>query len=117
MPSLFRTTVAAAAAACALALVTCSTQRGRVSAVPEDTFVECYAGILIVKEEGTLTGLDTSAVSARSDSVCSRYGVTRGQIREELAYYRENPARWKGILDKVIGRLERLQRETRPSPP
>jgi hypothetical protein len=52
-------------------------------------------------------------VIARTDSVCASYGVTRGQMQSELEYYRADLPGWKEFNEKVIGRLEELQREDR----
>ncbi len=99
----------------ALESFSCSGPGAGGPAIPEDAFVDCYAHLLVTREEGVITGADSLKMKAQSDSLCGSFGLTREQIDGELRYYREEPARWKGILDKIIARLQVMEHEKRPS--
>ena len=101
-------------AASALLLVCCSNPRPSAPALPEKLFIDCYARLLIVQNEGALLGADSAAVKSRWDSVCGSFGLTGDQIQAELAVYREDPTRWKELLEKTVHRLEELQHEKPP---
>ena len=113
MPPKFVLPLLVMACAAALAGLSCSGVRPPARAVPEAKMVDLYAGILVIQEEGRIRGADSVTVIARTDSVCASYGVTRGQMQSELEYYRADLPGWKEFNEKVIGRLEELQREDR----
>jgi hypothetical protein len=96
-----------------LAVLSCSNPRPRSRAIPEERLVELYANVLVVREEGRVRGSDTLAVSKRTDSLCAAYGLTRVQLQTELGSERSDLAGWKEFYEKVIRRLEQLQREDR----
>jgi hypothetical protein len=98
----------------ALLASSCSSPGPKPPAIPEERFVDCYAQLLVAHEEGVITSEDSLRMKARSDSLCASFGLTRTQVDEELRNYREDPARWKGILDRIISRLQVMEHEKPP---
>lgn len=99
-----------------LAGVSCSNPRPRAPAIPEERFVDFYARLLIVQEEGKLKRVDPATASVATDSLYSGFGLTRDRVRTELEYYRDDLARWRGLFENVIHRLEQLQHEKQAAP-
>ena len=96
---------------CSLVLSCSKQEPPRAGAIPEETFVNLYANVLITQEEGNLSGLDSVRTQARIDSICGTYHVSPEQFRSTLGGYRTDLARWRELNEKVSKRLEAFQRE------
>ena len=93
-------------------LISCAKREPTHSgSIPEDTFVNLYAGVLIAQEEGNLAGLDSATIHIRIDSICRNVHVSREQFQSELDGYRKDLTVWRDLNDKVSRRLDTLQRE------
>jgi hypothetical protein len=78
--------------------------------IPKDRMVNLYAEILIV----TSLHEDTTSSKAYSemlDSLLQLHGETFERFSGTLDYYRDDPVRWKNLLDRVTDELERRRRQ------
>jgi hypothetical protein len=112
--TLLRTLLIQIAGACVLA--GCPASDPRASAIPEETFVDLSAQLLVVREEGILGGMDSVGMNRRADSLYKAYGLTQERVHSATEYYQEDLAHWRHLLEKVIHRLEQLQHEKPPRP-
>jgi hypothetical protein len=92
-------------------LTGCSNPGPRPRTIPEETFVDVSARVLVIRSEGTLRGVDSAEVERKADSLTAAFGLSRAQMQSETEYYRNDVVRWRQSLDKIIHRLEQLQRE------
>lgn len=87
-----------------------------MSVIAESTFVRLYADRLILQEEAKLAGTDSVMLHHQLDSLCESYGIEDSDVEQNLVHYQEDLATWKEFYDKVVQRLEELQRTEAPKP-
>jgi hypothetical protein len=78
--------------------------------IPKDLMVNLYAEVLIL----TSMREDTTSLRAYSemlDSLLHMHGETFERFSGTLDYYRDDPVRWKNLLDRVTEELERRRRQ------
>ena len=68
---------------------------------------------MILRDEARLAGADSIELERRTDSLYSAYRFTRSRIDSTLRGYRRELAAWKKFYEKVVARLEELQRNPR----
>jgi len=68
--------------------------------------VDMYADVLIVTGSYE-AGEEPVDYFEQLDSVLATHNVNREEFFTTLDYYREDPYRWKDLLDRVIAELER----------
>lgn len=76
----------------------------------EDKFIQVYADFLILKEKAALSQIDSTTFYIRVDSLYSQHNVTTEQMQITLKTYAENIEKWQALHQKVIKRLEEIQR-------
>ena len=79
--------------------------------VEEQKFIKFYADLLIVQEEAKFMGLDSLSAQARIDSLYQSHQITQDQIKTTLDEYKKDLKTWRAFYDKVIWRLEEIQKE------
>ena len=99
-------------------VIGCTNDRSNVAAIPETTFVNYYTDWLILQEEAKISRFDSPTIQHKRDSLCQRYGVTQRQIDQTLHEHQQDLTAWRQFYDKVVKRLEQLQRleTTKPQP-
>jgi hypothetical protein len=97
-------------------IVSCSQQRQTKDVLPEDQFVNVYAEFLILKERCSVSNVDSSSFVLKSDSLYKSHNVSAEQMKATIHYYSENPLQWITMNQKVIQRLEFLQKERAGKP-
>jgi len=95
--------------------ISCSGPRPGPVAIPEEEFVEMYAHLLILQQEGALSGADSAVMKVRTDSLHREFQLSRDQVETALGYYRADLPRWRELFGKIIHRLEQLQQEKPPA--
>ncbi|TLY32404.1 MAG: hypothetical protein E6K56_03320 [Ignavibacteria bacterium] len=100
----------------ALFLLSCSTRSVPPPPIPEASFIEVYAQLLVAREESRLLHSDSLAATSKLDTLYRRFGFTREQVEGTLRYYEDDLPRWSRILDKVIQRLETSRRQEPAKP-
>ena len=99
-----------------LFLLSCSTRSVPSPPIPEESFVEVYAQLLVAREEARLLRSDSLAAASKLDTLYRHFGFTREQVEAALRYYENDLPRWSRMLDKVIQRLETPRRQEPPKP-
>jgi len=74
--------------------------------IPGEKMVDVYADVLIVTSAYE-AGEEPPDYFEQLDSVFTEHNVDRDIFFTTLDYYREDPYRWKDLLDRVIAELER----------
>ncbi len=74
--------------------------------IPGEKMVDVYADVLIVTSAYE-AGEEPVDYFEQLDSVFTEHNVDRDIFFSTLDYYREDPYRWKDLLDRVIAELER----------
>ncbi|HYQ87938.1 MAG TPA: hypothetical protein VES59_11910 [Bacteroidota bacterium] len=101
---------------CGLFLVSCSTGSVPPPPIPEESFIEVYAQLLVAREEARLLRSDSLAAASRLDTLYRNFGFTREQVEAALRYYENDLPRWSKMLDRIIRRLETPRRQEPPKP-
>jgi hypothetical protein len=95
----------------AIAVSACVSHDSRNStAVPESTFVNYLADRSILKEEARIANLDSATFRFRQDSLNRQYGFTDQQVDRIKEDYQRELTRWRELNDRIVERLEHLQR-------
>ncbi|MBI4546450.1 MAG: hypothetical protein HY707_00610 [Ignavibacteriae bacterium] len=97
-------------------VVSCSTENTNIHVIEEQKFINFYAHLMILQEEAKLMGLDSTATRAHVDSLYQAYHLTDEQIKTSLDEYKKDLSTWKRFHDKVIQRLEQIQKEETNKP-
>jgi hypothetical protein len=92
-------------------IVSCSQQRQTKNILPEDQFVNVYAEFLILKEQCAAANVDSVSFVLKSDSLYNSHNVSAKQMKITIEYYSDHPEEWRTMNQKVIQRLEAIQKE------
>lgn len=76
--------------------------------IKEETFTELYTD-LVIAQDTTYGGYEE--LNAIRNELYKKYNVTEAQYEETINYYNSDPRRWKIFFDKVLIRIENLQKE------
>ncbi|MBI1803804.1 MAG: hypothetical protein HY033_02320 [Ignavibacteriae bacterium] len=94
----------------------CSQYETPHNIIPEDRFVEYYSDLLVVRQEGIMASIDSIGMQTRVDSLNRAYGVSPDQVKTTLQLYKNNFPRWRSFYERVMKRLETLQRPDTAKP-
>ncbi len=78
--------------------------------IPEETYVQFHADLMIVQEECMLNSLDSLQKKERFDSLYKSFNLTPEQIEQTKKEYNKDLKRWQLVYDKIILRLDSLQK-------
>jgi len=92
-----------------IALSSCSRKEAVPGVIAEDQFVHYYADLLVLRQESTMNGTDSTGMRAKVDSLNHAYSVSEEQVRKTLLQYKMDLPRWKGFFERVVKRIEALQ--------
>lgn len=92
-------------------ILSCSQQQQTTNVIPEDQFVNIYAEYLIFKERCAASNVDSTTFVFKADSLYKSHNVSSEQMTATIEYYSENPEEWKAMNQKVLQRLEAIQKE------
>ena len=101
---------------CSCIVCSCTDNSSSVPVIPEDQFVNLYADLLLLKQEGQLIHADSAQMKKRTDSLYTIYHVNNEQVEAALNRYKRSLKDWKELHEKVIKRLESLQSSQPPHP-
>lgn len=91
-------------------MLSCSNKQSDNSIISEDVFTNVYADLQIAKEEAVILAADSVYISHKADSIYSAYHVTGKQVESTLQSYKNDLPGWKLFQERVIKRLESLQK-------
>ena len=78
----------------------------------EDRFVNLYADLMVLREEGIMNDVDSATHRKKTDSLYHFYEIDSVQLRNEIGTYNKEATRWKDFFEKVSRRLETLKQTT-----
>ena len=87
----------------------CSRDEISQGVIPEDRFINYYADLLVVRQEGMMTGTDSIGMKSKVDSLNNAYAVSPDQVQTTLRQFKNNLPRWRTFYERVVKRLESLQ--------
>ncbi|MBQ8045085.1 MAG: DUF4296 domain-containing protein [Bacteroidales bacterium] len=95
-----------------LGLCSCSSDKVPEGVIPEDTMVPILAEMHLANAYFSVEYTDDSlaysqAVNYTQKQVLDKYGITFKQFGKTIAYYTDNPEKFKGIYEKVIQQLDK----------
>lgn len=95
-----------------LGLWSCSSDKMPEGVIPEDTMVPILAEMHLASAYFSVEYTDDSlaysqAVNYTQKQVLDKYGITFKQFGKTIAYYTDNPEKFKGIYEKVIQQLDK----------
>ena len=95
-----------------LGLCSCSSDKVPECVIPEDTMVPILAEMHLANAYFSVEYTDDSlaysqAVNYTQKQVLDKYGITFKQFGKTIAYYTDNPEKFKGIYEKVIQQLDK----------
>src|SRR5213594_2475428 len=91
-------------------LIVCTNKNERIPPIPEESFINLYADLLVIREESILAQADSIQERRQFDSLYASYHVTSEQFDLTLADRKKDLAKWREFYEKVSKRLESLQR-------
>jgi len=94
-----------------ISLCSCSTKRESIPGIPEETFINLYSDLLIIREDATLRAIQSGEKQSAIDSIYQNYGVTEAIVQSRIDHYKRNLSNWKEFHEKVTKRLELLHNQ------
>lgn len=76
--------------------------------IKEDTFTDFYTD-LVIAQDTTQGGYDE--LKSIREELFNKYKITSEQYEETIDYYNSDPRRWKNFFDKVLAKIEKMQKE------